>query len=78
MSNPNPQPPGTSQRYKSIRDMKALDPDQGMIKFSKRASLLQKPTSQQVIEAHLKHIGQSKLIEKKSIETKKREEQKFL
>lgn len=30
------------------------------------------------MEAHLKQIGQNKLIEKKSIETKKREEQEFM
>ena len=55
-----------------------LDPDHDMLKFGKRVSLLQKPTSQQVMEAHLKQIGDNRLIEKKSVEMKRKEEQGFL
>ena len=40
--------------------MAMLDPEHDMLKFGKRVGLLQKPTSMQVMEAHLKQIGRNK------------------
>ena len=46
-----------------------------MIKFGKKVGLLEKPTSQQVMEAHLNQIGRNKIYERQVSETKKKEEQ---
>lgn len=49
-----------------------------MIKFGKKVGLLEKPTSQQVMEAHLNQIGRKKIYERQVSETKRLEEQATL
>ena len=54
--------------------MNTMDPEVDMRRFGKNNAILEKPTSQQVIEAHLNQIGRNKLYERQVSETKKKEE----
>ena len=56
---------------------KSYDPDYDMLKFGKKTNIERKPTSEQVLEAHLKQIGQNRSIVKQSHEIKKKQEQEF-
>lgn len=80
MASANPQP-GTASRYKGARDLsysQKVDPEYDMLKFGKKTNMERKPTSEQVLEAHLKQIGNNKEIAKRTYEMKKKQEQVFL